>query len=948
MYKAWCIYILTYISLFLWSTAAAQQTESPTIKGKLENGLTYYVRHNPYPAGEAVYRLFLKTGSLAEQEAQRGLAHFLEHMAFNGTHHFPGDSLVRFLEQQGAKFGKDLNAHTSYNETVYKLQLPSKDSSLVNKTLTILADWIGGLQLDSTAIEKERGIIYSEWLSRKTGGQGAEEAFLNALFNGSHYADRKVIGDTAVILHAPAGQIRTYYQDWYSPSLTAVAIVGDIDEDQVVKLIKDKFGALPGNNKQPREWPIPNYTKSSFHQVIDDGESKAELHVIRLLDLPQPVRNREEHLHYLESDLLRLLIRKRFRDLAFQNPAYTKGSLQSSGFLNTKQIVLASVGINPDKPDSSIIEFATNLAQLVQYGFDSNEIASIKKSYEAALQRKASSNRPTPSAILMDDIYNDYYKGQPAISAQQEYDWYVDNTTQIDSTSLLRHLQGWYYPDNAYYLLTGYPQIASILPSETQVMSWFQQAHDKVQPRYHKPMDIVTALLENAPSPAIIVAQGQRHSIDAEEIGLSNGVRVIFRKPVVERDRISVTGFRKGGLYSLDSTDYISGLYTSQIVALSGAGDLDRESLNHYLSGSSASVRFLIDKTRSGIAGSADPRDIETLLQLIYLKWTAPRVDSTTFGQIKEKAVDTYRHTNQTPASIFGRDLGYIVNGRDYTNQEITDQVLAKDLRQDRLLPIFDRAFGPASGYTFIVVADPKDEELKEMILSYLGALPGGTSDTAYRYVRPPVAAGTTFIKYDGDTPKATVWLTYQSNSIPMDYQDYQLRTDIATAVLRTQFLKELREEMGKVYSVGVTGSSTLLPGPLARTSIQFSCKPDDAEFLVQAIHNRIQRLIDHPESMAATLEDVKNNLRKEMQLNKQKDSFWSSYIRNAIFNGDESLLFVTDYEDKLREISPSLIADFINLQLGTIQPIKAILYPAGFDKSTPHKKDNKKNNKTK
>lgn len=934
MSKNWYIWILSCASFLLLSTAVAQPAESPLIKGTLENGLTYYVRHNPYPAGEAVYRLFLKTGSLAEQEAQRGLAHFLEHMAFNGTQHFPGDSLVRFLEGQGAKFGKDLNAHTSYNETVYKLQLPSKDTTLVNQTLTILADWLGGLQLDSMAIEKERGIIFSEWLSRQTAGQEAQEAFLNALLNGSRYAERKVIGDTSVILRAPAEQIRAYYNDWYSPSLTAVAVVGDVDTDRVIQRIKEKFGPIRSNTKQAQEWPIPGYTKNTFQKVINDGERNAELNIIRLLDRPQPVRNQEEHLDYLEADLLRLLMRRRFSDLSFKNPSYTKGSIQSSGFLNNKRILLASVGINPDKPDSSMMEFATHLAQLVQYGFDSNEIATIKKSYEAALQRKAASDKPTASAIWMEEIYDDFYKGQPSISAQQEYDWYLANINRIDSASLLRYFHGWYYPENAYYLLTGHTQIDSLLPDETQILGWFKAAQSEVQPRYHKSLDIATTLLEDIPTPATVVHTERRTSIDADEVLLSNGVRVIFRKPVVERDRITVTGFRKGGLYALDSTDYVSGLYAGQIAALSGAGDLGRESLNHYLTGNSASVRFLIDKTRSGIAGSAEPRDMETLFQLIYLKWTAPRVDSSIFAQVKTKAIDSYRHTNQTPASIFGRDLGYIINGKDYTTQEISDSVIQAGLQADRVLPIFDHAFGAASGFTFIVIADPEDEDLREMVVTYLGGLPSGPSDTAYRYVRPAAAEGTTFIKHDGDTEKATVWLTYQTNNMPMDYNDYQLQTDIASAILRTQLLKELREEMGMVYSVGVSGSATLHPSPLARTSIRFSCKPENAELLIQTIQQRIQQVVENPASFAATLDDVKSNLRKEMELDRQKDSFWSSYIRNSIFNGDESLLFVTEYEDKLDMITPSLMADFIADQIGAVQPVKAILYPAESVKS--------------
>lgn len=929
MYRICRVWLITSILYCISPFVFAQNAEPALLKGKLDNGLTYYVSENPHPEGEAIYRLFLKTGSTAEEHAQRGLAHFLEHMAFNGTRHFPGDSLVRFLEQQGAKFGKDLNAHTSYDETVYKLQLPSKDTVLVDQTLTILADWLGGLHLDSLAIEKERGIIFSEWLSRKTAGQEVQEAFLNALLNESHYVNRKVIGDTAVILRAPAEQIRAYYKNWYSPSLAAVAVVGDIDANWIVQRIHDKFGDIPSHKIEPAYWPIPNYDTTIFRKVISDGERKSELNIIRLLDQSAPVRNKSEHLPFLESDLLRLLLRSRFSDLSFQNPPYSKGGLQISNFLNQKRILLASVGINPDKPDSSVISFANQVAQLVQYGFDSNEIARIKKSYEAQLERKATSNKPTLSSAIMNDIYDDFYKDQPQIPVQDEFEWYQENILQIDSVSLLNRLRSWYHPTNAYYLLTGYSQIDTLLPTEQEILTWFNKSYHQEQPRYHKALDVAESLInDEIPSSPPVVRTAYKDAIDAEEVWLSNGARVLFRRPMIERDRITITGFRKGGLYALDSADYISGLYAGQIAALSGAGSLNRESLAHYLTGNSASVRFLIDRTRSGIAGSAEPKDIETLLQLIYIKWTEPRVDNKIFTQIKTKAIDNYRHTQKTPSYIFNRELGFLINGNDYVNREATDTVIDMELKEDRILPIFNHVFGVASGFTFIVTVDSAHTDSREMILNYLGTLPYGTPDTTYQYERPAVPSGGTLIKNNGDAPNTTVWLTYQTESIDRGYHHFQLYSDIAAAVLRMQLLRELREEMGKIYSVGVSSSGSLQPSPLTRSSIRFSCAAADAELLVETIERRLAYMIDNPNSFTSLLEDVKSNLRKEAGLNKQRDTFWTGYIRNSLFNADEEMTFVQQYDQILDEVTPQSVAEFLRIYIADNTPIKAILYP--------------------
>jgi zinc protease len=377
----WLIFIGLLLSPVVYGQSSEfLQYDKNLIVRKLDNGLTYYIYPNTNPKGEAVYRLFVKAGSVMEKENQRGLAHFLEHMAFNGSYHFPSDGMVRFLESKGAKFGKDLNAHTSFNETVYKLQLPSSNPQMVDSTLTILADWAGGLSIDSMQVEKERGVILSEWLSKRDAKRDSDTAFLLELLNSSHYSERMTIGDTAVIRNCKREDILDYYQTWYHPSLMAVAVVGDINPEQVETLIKEKFGKL-SSLASPiwKQCHIPVYKKEAVKILTNESLKTIELDMIQLLPLSKPVQTAKDYKAYLTRTLLNRLFKMRMNAWAFENPSYRKASIQYSSFLNATGVLLCSVELLPGKMEKGISEFIAQQQQIFRYGFTETEIERAKK-----------------------------------------------------------------------------------------------------------------------------------------------------------------------------------------------------------------------------------------------------------------------------------------------------------------------------------------------------------------------------------------------------------------------------------------------------------------------------------------------------------------------------------------------------------------------------------------
>lgn len=924
--------LLLVLAVPIMSSWVSNNPEDPKlIKGKLKNGMTYYIYPNDFPKNEAVYRLFVKSGSVLENENQRGLAHFLEHMAFNGTTHFPNETLIRYLESNGAKFGKDVNAHTSYNETVYKLQLPTSDKHLVDQTMTILSDWAGGLTLDSTEIEQERGVIMSEWFSTKKGNEVVQQAFLSKLLNGSRFADRKVIGDTAVIQNFKRQEIVDYYHQWYDPQFMAVAVVGDVSAPEIEAMIRAKFEGIPSKkDNKITTYDIANYNKRSFERILDPEGTKADLSLIQLFKKDGPVNTEKDYESYLRRNLLNQLIKRRLANLTFENPAYKSASMQFSGFLNTKKVGLASVQINPEKPEKSIVDFATHLEQMLQYGFLDKEIEAVKTSYGKSLQRKLERKAPVASASLMEEIYNDFYKDQKMIGTGSEYAWYKSTVDRIDAKSLRKELRSVMQSKKIQYQLTSYPKVDNVLPSQERIYAIFDSlSKAKVSP-YHLAIQEHDQLLDETPVAGTLVRTTVVSEIKSTVYELSNGVRVIIKKPEVRDSKLTITGFRKGGMYALDSTDYLTAQYATNVAALSGAGQLSRESLAQYLNGNSASMRFLIDKTRSGIAGSADLKDAETLFQLLYLRWTSPRVDAKNFNLIKEKAKESYRTAIKTDANIYQRELGQMLNGSDYTNREINEFIVENELNESRILPVFNKMYGNANGYTFVLSTDLEEEALKELILTYLGGLPSGQVDSSYIYERPVVQNQVVrFERAASDAPKATVSLITQKNYISEPIELYNLKSDILSAVLRMKLQATLRERMGMIYSASVSSSATPYPDALSRQSISFNCDPKNVDVLIDATKQELAKVASDPAYFEKELTDIKSNQLKEMRINKQKDSFWSTYIRNSLFYNVGNWDYISNFDTILGDITAQDIAklckeDYIDSKIA----IQAILLP--------------------
>lgn len=905
--------ILLFLATCLGDGLAAKPLKrDPNLRvGRLDNGLTYYIYPNSRPKGEAVYRLFVKAGSVMEDDDQRGLAHFLEHIAFNGTRHFPGDGIVRFLQSKGAKFGKDLNAHTAYTETVYKLQLPTTDPAVVDSTMLILSDWAGGMTISEEEVAKERGVIMSEW--RQRGGRKAETSLklLDELLNDSRYARRIPIGDTAVIQHATAATLRRFYEKWYTPGRMAVAVAGDVDADRMEELVRRYFSGLGEKADAPwRHVMIPAY-KETVGKVSTDTVSRTnELEMVSLCPLPAAVKTKDDYRQYLMRAMVNRLFKQRFNALSFSDPAYDKGGVQYASFLGATGVVDASVELSKGKVEEGVSQFVAHCRQMEAWGFTSTEIRRVAKALEKSLRLKAEGRTGVSSSQIMESIYADYYAGNTFISLKDEYALMRQLLPAMDSVAVLKAVRMVLKPARRHYLLTGNSRDISL--DGQSLAALIAEAESRpVPPRYHADTHIPDELC-SVPDGGRIVSEKAIPAIGAVDMRLDNGTRVIFRQSANDPDRIMVSGFRKGGQYSIDSTCYAAGIVGPPMVSLSGAGDFSRDALASYLSGSTASVRLLVDKLRTGVAASAHLDDMETMFQLLWLRWSRPRLDSTVFRLTMGKLIEADSLRRPTSSQLFAKRLQRVLNGSSYIRDDLTKERLRREVSEDGVLPLMRRFYGPAEGYTFIVTSSAPLEDVRPLIETYIGGLPRGHADTAW--VSPPrhvVTADTVVRGHSDDAGKATVTMLFLQYADSTEYFKRQVLQDLTKNVLRQALLKELREEMGKVYSVSVSVSSTPYPSFLQLATVAFVCKPGDDSLLVQAVRRVVADFTRNPALFAEAIADAKANLIKEHANQAQRSAWWTTWIRNAVYNGHEQWWRVTGYDDIVGGVTEADLSAF-------------------------------------
>ncbi len=926
--------ITTLLILTILCTVGFAQTlkQDPNlVKGKLANGFTYYIYKSDKDPGTSTLRLFVNAGSLQENEKQLGLAHFVEHMAFNGTKHYSKNDVITFLESKGVKFGADLNAHTSFDETVYKISINTEEEKNLEKSIDIMADWAFGVTFDAGEIDKERGVVIEEWRSKQGAENRLRDQYLPVLFNKSRYAERLPIGKVDILKNFKRQTIVDFYQKWYRPDLMAIAIVTDIDPKKVEQYIKAEFTQYKAKSKDPRVYyELPSHKDTLFSIITDKEAREIDFSFFHKIKSSGAIKTEQDYQQQQTRSFFNALAKNRFSRVSQLSDNFKDGSFSISNIVLKNGVVAGGVSLYRDQVKSGIENYLLELQRILRYGFTSEEISKYREEYMAAIKRGAKEEK-SQSETYLNEMHEDFYVGSVMMDKPQRTALALKYAAKIDSVSLLNFLRTKLTPNNMVVLLTAPEKDKALLPSQAQLKTLMANAlKQKVSP-WADEVEMPKQLLEKQPIAGKVTKEDKLSEIGVTKWSLSNGTTVYIKQTKEKKDYLTISGFREGGMYALDSAQYVTAQFVKPVTGLSGAGAFGRKALTQFLTGNSASAVLILSGNREGVVTNADWKDAKTMFQLMYLKWMYPNADKVTFDQSKRKALEGLENAKLSPNYAYNQAISELLKGDEDFDSDVTAERINKEVKFENIIPVFKSRFGSAKDFQFVIVGDFNLDSIKPMVEQYIGGLPSGDYVKDFKYKGPTGGnKAKDILMYAGKAPKSTVNLFYQSNDVKYDYPDILVQT-LLQEVLKVKMRLNLREENSGVYGVGVSVSATSIPNPLIRSRVSFSCAPESAEFLVKQAQLELEKVANKPEYFAEDLKNIKIQQIDGYKKQSNKNLFWSTALRNQFYFGFKDFSYFTKYEEMVNSITPAQIAEYAKKYIINQPGIKAILMPENY-----------------
>ncbi|MFC0252717.1 M16 family metallopeptidase [Massilia consociata] len=860
----------------------------PQVKvGKLANGLTYYIQRNARPERKLELRLVVKAGSILEDEDQRGLAHFVEHMAFNGSTNFRKHELVSYLQSIGVGYGADLNAYTSFDETVYILPIPTDRQEHVDKAFQVLEDWAHGLRFDPEAIEKERGIVLEELRLGKGASDRMSKQIMPKIFNGSKYAERLPIGTEEVLRSFTPEAVKRFYRDWYRPDLMAVVVVGDIDPARAERLVKAHFAKLKNPQPaRPRPYADIPARQETEALVVTDKEATGNAVLIRYP--VQPVREAGTIRAYRE-DLVQALfsgmLNQRLQELAQQPEPPFMGASSTLGKLTPRyRSYNASAALGPRGAEAALTALVEENERARRHGFSEGELERVKKNlmrtYEQAWNERAKSDSSTYAAEYIrnflqqeaipgiDTEYRYVRELVPGITLE-EMNAYARRTIPADSGKLV--------------LYTGVTRPET--PDGRQLLATVAAAQRaELRPRDEKA--VAARLMERLPQPGTIVAQSQDKALGLTRLTLSNGVKVILKPTDFRNDQVLMSAARFGGQSLFGDQDLLNARFANAIVASMGVKEFTPLDMRKILAGKAAQVNVGLANYTDVVVGASGATDIETMLQLTWLKFHGVRRDEDLFRSYVGRQAEQARNQTAQPGARFGD----AVMSALYNNHPRAPRTLkAEEYEQidlDRSIEIFRQRFSSARDLTFILVGSFDAAAIKPLLATYLGSLPTPDIPVAYRDVGLRPATGV--VKREvrsGSEPKSTISLTFTG---PAEFSEAeQLRLSALLEVTNIRIIEVLREQMALIYGGGASGVLSKIPYGNYSIGVTLPTGPENVDKVIAATFAEIGKL-QAQGPLAADLEKVKRNWIQNHRRSLRENGYWLGHLQTALSEGTD------------------------------------------------------------
>ena len=906
--------------------AVAQQMQFPPLPvdknvriGQLDNGLTYYIRHNKLPENRAEFYIAQKVGSILEEPQQRGLAHFLEHMAFNGTKNFPGDDkglgVIPWCETVGIKFGTNLNAYTSIDETVYNISnAPIDRTGVLDSCLLILHDWSNYILLKDDEIDKERGVIREEWRSRNSGMLRVYTDLLPTIYQGDKYADCMPIGSIDVINNFPYKDIRDYYHKWYRPDLQGIVIVGDIDVDTVEAKLKAVFADVqkPVNPAERTYYPVADNKEPIVAIGTDKEVDDPSIEIYFKQDAtPDSEKNNVGYLasQYMTSMISSMLNARLSELVQSANPPFTRASSYYSDFFvaKTKEAFALSASSKADGIETALKTLLQEAERARRFGFTESEYARARANYLQNLESAYNEREKTKHGSYVREYVQNFLNGEPIPGIEAEYAMMNQLAPNIPLQAMNMVMQQLVPDSNQVVIIAGPAKEGLKYPTKEEVINLLKGMKDlDLQAYVDKVSD--EPLMKEAPKGGKIISEKEGDIYGSTKLVLSNGVTVYVKKTDFKADEIRMKGTSLGGKSIFPDKDALNFAVMDNVIAVGGLGNFSQVDLTKVLAGKKVSVNAGLGATTENVFGTCSPKDFETMMQLTYLTFTAPRKDAEAFESFKNRMKAQLESAQANPLSSINDSLQKAM----YNNHprvvmmkpEMVDQI-----DYDRILEMYNDRFKDASDFTFYFVGNIDLETAKPLIAEYLGALPAINRKETFKDTKMSIRKGVYKNEYakEQQTPTATIVFLYSGKA------PYTLKNDIllsfATQVLDMVYTEEVREKEGGTYGVNCFGDLQKYPKEQLLLQIVFQTDPAKKDKLAGIVVDELKKLAAEGPS-DVHLQKVKEYMLKKYADNQKENGYWMNNLNDYFYYGMD---MTEGYTDIVNSITAKDIQKFVS-----------------------------------
>ncbi|WP_165434897.1 M16 family metallopeptidase [Pseudobacter ginsenosidimutans] len=889
--------------------------DSAVVAGELPNGLRYYIRKNRNPENRAVLYLVNKIGSVHETDAQRGLAHFLEHMAFRGTKNFPGNNVIDFLEKAGVKFGADLNAYTSYNETVYQLPIPTQDSSLLGTGLAILKDWAQHIEITEAGVNSERGIILAEKRQRQGLEQRIREQSLFNLLNGAKYAERSPIGIDSVLKNAKAADLQKFYHDWYRPDLQSIIAVGDFDAEEMEKKIIAIFGDLKKNSNtaQPEEVKIPQIEREHYQTILDEEITNTTIQVLHKYAARDKIKSELDLRNSMIVSLFNTMLANRSNDL---RRGAEMPFLSASAKIETLFADLGSasvnVTVNPGEYEKGFKTIMREIRKVKESGFNQHELDRAKASFIEKRDYQFGERSKVTSQNYVTVYVNAFLKNLSYPSAEFYNEFYNLHIRNIGLEEVQAVIEKFYNNKNRDFYVIAPLNEQDQLPGVEELEKWTGEV-EKEELVVQEEKKVNKKLMNELPKGGSIVSETTDQEMGITTWKLSNGAKVVLKPTTFRNDQILISAFSPGGSSLYPDKDYQSAIDAVGILSRGGIGDLDLKTLSRVLTGKIMQVNPFISENYEGVNANTSKKDLESSFQLMYLYFTQPRLDKELVGSVLREAKDRAMKRYSKPSNVYADSINAIMFGHHFRKRAaFAERVDMID--PDISLKIYKERFADFSDFTFVLVGSFDLNSIRPMVQKYLAGLPSlnrneGTNYIQYAYPE----SGFTKIIEKGKTDRSTVTMILDGK-----YTDDVNLVGNMTAIrdiVQLKMTERLRGTEHEVYSPGIS-LSMLDNSKRYELRIGFTCSPAMVEKLTMAAKDELNKLVTNGAS-PGELTKFKAEFAKSLEVQLKRNEYWTSQICAKLQVGRE-LKEITEVAKQIEAVSAQSFKEAAKKYLNT------------------------------